>query len=812
MKKLKFFALIIFGMFVLTGNAFLNSKFDFFQKDTSTALNASEKVGGVDSITVGETKEFDVYNGASELTFHIKYEYLERINISEESKIEYHINTIITNKINTAKTSALYFQVYDANTGTNYINQTTSFNLAFNDEWSKEQIFSTPDTAHLKMRLGVKYALSPYYSDYIYLLSFDRPTITDLRVEKNINDPRSVNIIWKYQGDPSIIIEDKTFINGEGIDTDSPFDPTSEKYEVNNLQTNTLYDDWSVTIAYESGFNDEPDGKIVEQQLLPFYTLFNGVHATPNFTYSDVTPSSFKINVEFSGIPSDSFTYTNLHFKSPSSSIDQSNDINVDGDQNLSFDFTVASKQIINDLSVDITLKDKLSNFTTYNLLLDELRIPAKDVAIDNFEIVSDSIQQNAIEINWNITDVDNIRTKIYLYDNISNTEIMELDSLSESNYEISNLNPNTNYNLVLKVDWNNPITNTSGTKESDPISFNTSYNEPKVVDFSLKEHTNNSAILNIKYEDTDKIVNGLTIHDKNNNFSDIALKPEDIDPLSQTYQLNNLELGSYELVLYLDWTSLDSSGRVESDSISFDIFNTPEITKFEISSSQSRILVNWEVSNSSLLIDDIEIKLSDKDSRTYDFTGSTQTNIVEKTIFENLNHNTKYQVSIIVNYTHKSISDSLTSTKEIATKDVPPPPTINKFTYKIQDDKIILEWNIEYNSALMNLSSIKIYDSQGKIILETSDSKGELTLEGNNYPGVNEFNLSVQWEDLDNQTKDEWIKNQKTTVIYDPSELNLWVIFPILFIIFLLIATIIIFIIDSVGKKKIKKEIITIA
>lgn len=805
--KILIFSIVFFGLLTIIFNVLdENKKFYNFQNNSTLKTPRSD----VDSITVGESKEFDVYNGSSDLTFHVKYDFLQRIDHLDVGEIEYHVNVTITNLINTTSTSNLYYQIIDANTSDIYIDEENAFSLAFNEEWSKEYQFSVPDDAHLKMRVGVQYSLSPYYSDYIYLLSFDRPTITNLKVEKDISSPEKVNIVWKYQGDPSIIIPEKTYINGTGIGTNILFDPTSEKFEVDNLSSNTLYDDWSVTIAYESGFDDEVGGKIVEQSLPSFYTFFENVVDVPTFSYANITSSSFTVEVDFSGILTDTITYTNLYFKSDSASIDKSQDIDVDSDQQLTFDFTVNSSQKINDLNVDITLEDNLFNTTTYNLPLPEIQIPSKEITIDNFEIVDGSIEQNSIKINWTIIDDDNIKTKIYLYDNISGSEIIELNSLSASDYEINNFNSNNNYSLVLKVDWLDPITNDSGTKESSPIEFNTSYNLPKIIDFSLKDHTNNSATLNIKYEDADDIVDTLIIHDNNNNFADITLEPNDINPLTHTYKLNNLSLGSYELVLSINWISLDDSGTIESSSISFEIFDVPEILKFEVESFQSKIIVNWEIEDTSFLVDDVEVNLSDGQKESYDLSGNVNPTISQTTIFDNLEFNTNYQASIIINYTHEGVPDSSTTIKEITTKDVPA-PIINTFNYEIKDSKIILRWNIEYDSNLVILSSIKIYDSQNELILQTNDSEGELELNGEDYPGTNEFNLVVNWEDLEGNTSDDWMINKKTTVIYNPSTKNIKLYFIIIFTILALLAIIISIIIIYIKNKKVKKEIINI-
>ena len=159
----------------------------------------------------------------SQLVFHIKYNFTNRVEISETDEIEYTMDISITNKIDTKKTSHLYAKVEEANgeAGHFYYNEQIPFSLGFNDEWTNTIVFRTPKEAHAKIYLGVQYNGEPYYSEPVYLLSFDRPTISDAKIVKDVYAPTIVKITWDFIGDASIIIADETTITGTGISSSS---------------------------------------------------------------------------------------------------------------------------------------------------------------------------------------------------------------------------------------------------------------------------------------------------------------------------------------------------------------------------------------------------------------------------------------------------------------------------------------------------------------------------------------------------------------------------------------------------------------
>jgi len=131
----------IFFIFFLLLFSFLLGNILIFQEGIETNTNYStinDEPERIDSITVGENKEYDVFNTLTvpEKVFHIKYNFTNRVEISETDEIEYTMDISITNKINTKKTSHLYAKVEEANgeAGHFYYNEQIPFSLGFNDE------------------------------------------------------------------------------------------------------------------------------------------------------------------------------------------------------------------------------------------------------------------------------------------------------------------------------------------------------------------------------------------------------------------------------------------------------------------------------------------------------------------------------------------------------------------------------------------------------------------------------------------------------------------------------------------------------
>ncbi len=191
---------------------------------------------------------------------------------------------------------------------------------------------------------------------------------------------------------------------------------------------------------------------------------------------------------------------------------------------------------------------------------------------IDSFTY--NNLTPMGVNVNWTITDNDNILSSLYLYD-LNNNEIfmMGLEDLPGTIF-LDNLTQGKEYNLELRGKWIN--TSSSGTITSDNnIVFTIPYEHkiaPIIESFNISNITTETVLVSWNYTDIDNVIDSGKIFDETNHKNIYILNKEDLKKGSITInveKMDKLQVWS----LKLNWTDPFYESNVV----------TSEIKKFEI-------------------------------------------------------------------------------------------------------------------------------------------------------------------------------------------------------------------------------------
>ncbi len=683
----------------------------------------------IDSIDVGETREFYINTGDPNKTFKVNYLFKERIESTDNKFVQYKVETTITNGLNSAPIAYIEIFANDANDAGlgNYYNEGWNVNIHSGKSITKTSIFSAPDSGHVEFFVKIKYN-NFIEANYIFLLPFAKPTITNINIQKNIYTPKIIKINWVFDGKESAISPRNSSIIGSGISGgDIQVDPLSNSSVIKDLGYAAEYNDWTMKIAYQSGFVDETKDKFSEVNLPSFITFNKDMDLIPTFSYKTIEKGKLDVAVEINNITNTPFKYTNFTFWSSGASLVDSRDITINKDGIYNFNNIQLTQEVYNDFKVTITVKDK---FSTYDYTKD---LPSFTVAptINNLEETINP-DNGEISLKWDIDDNNNFFNSFYLYDEKKDSVIFYLTSSAIATHSLSimGLDGDVNYEWSIRGDWSSD--SNSGTTISNHINFDTVWRHespPKIISSNYSRLLFDSVSINWELYDEDDNISKVYLYDElNNDVVHTMTKKELVD---QKVTINSLNPETnYSWTLRVEWDDPNyggettivgelmnfSTGRKPYDVPSIDTFNYRDldydsatiywtITDLDNVLTQFYLydLINQTVLDKPLDKESGEIKLDNLVSGqeySFELRGTWLDPIYSSG--EIVSDNSIY---FVVPYSYKEI------------------PTIDDFTYKnLTYDSVTLDWKItDKDKALKN---IYLYDTISEEIIATNLDK----------------------------------------------------------------------------------------
>ncbi len=621
------------------------------------------KDDSIDSISLGESKEFNVYNTQTppELTFIVSYDYIDK-TLNGDGTITYELDYSLTNKINTNPTSILYINIYEIQSdGTSIKNDSLSesidFSLAVNETFNDGITFTLDEDVDVAVSTAVQYSGSPYESGLVYLFSKDRPIIENQSINENFN-LNEYYLYFDYSGDLDLIDDIKFYNENVLLVEDIDYEVISSESSYSwvngikflNTTPNTIYNQYEVEINYHTNFPD--DNRIDRYTISPFGTSPDDLNNLINISANNATKDSVDLQAQanLSGI--ETITLKNIEIFDGSNSLN-SYDLSL-SNENQTYNDSISTLESNTTYDLDAVITYETISGANVEVLVDinQFNTLPIDPEIQSFNL--EDVSSTTASLSWEISDSDLV---------VKNIEVKDIDLNSviytglETSNEIlvENLESLTTYNYQLNVTYQD-LNNTEYSVSQD-LQFKTTPIEPNLaLDNSfINVLDQNNVELTWKFNDENSILNNVQIIDK---FDESVIYEDDNTDGNNNYDyedylisdLNSNTTYNYQIKYSWSYTDLDSEEISDSSYIDFSfttLASNPEIVDFFVSNkTETSMELSWNITDNDNVIDSIEI-LDESNNLIYSPTSKTGSYNIQ-----DLNKGQEYNFKLQVKWT----------------------------------------------------------------------------------------------------------------------------------------------------------------
>ncbi len=629
-----------------------------YKKDTLDMKDDS-----IDSISLGESKEFNVYNTQTppELTFIVSYDYIDK-TLNGDGTITYELDYSLTNKINTNPTSILYINIYEIQSdGTSIKNDSLSesidFSLAVNETFNDGITFTLDEDVDVAVSTAVQYSGSPYESGLVYLFSKDRPIIENQSINEDFN-LNEYYLYFDYSGDLDLIDDIKFYNENVLLVEDIDYEVISSESSYSwvngikflNTTPNTIYNQYEVEINYHTNFPN--DNRIDRYTISPFGTSPDDLNNLINISANNATKDSVDLQAQanLSGI--ETITLKNIEIFDGSNSLN-SYDLSL-SNENQTYNDSISTLESNTTYDLDAVITYETISGANTEVLVDinQFNTLPIDPEIQSFNL--EDVSSTTASLSWEINDSDLV---------VKNIEVKDIDLNSiiynglETSNEIlvENLESLTTYNYQLNVTYQD-LNNTEYSVSQD-LQFKTTPIEPNLaLDNSfINVLDQNNVELTWKFNDENSILNNVQIIDK---FDESVIYEDDNSDGNNNYDyedylisdLNSNTTYNYQIKYSWSYTDLDSEEISDSSYIDFSfttLASNPEIVDFLVSDkTETSMELSWNITDNDNVIDSIEI-LDESNNLIYSPTSKTGSYNIQ-----DLNKGQEYNFKLQVKWT----------------------------------------------------------------------------------------------------------------------------------------------------------------
>ncbi len=774
--------------------------------------NANPRTDSIDSISLGETRNFDVYNPGDELCFNVEYVYVDK-TINTDSTITYELNYSLTNLIDTQPTTKLFINIYEIQSDGSAVknatlSEETDFSLEVNDVFNDTITFTLDEEIDVAVSTSVLYNASPYESGLVYLFSKDRPIIENNLISEDLSNNK-YEASYNYSGDLELVDSIEFYNNEtllvEGTDyqvltEEEAFNlPTS--IEFLNLNSNTIYSEFNLKIYYHTNFPN--DNRIDTYNLGSFGTLPNNINDLFSISLESLTSYTANIYAEsnLSGITT--LTLNKIEILNQDEII-ETYDVEVSNANNsgiLPVDNLTPNTNY--DLDVKATYETYSGSEFSISYDLDNFTTTPLDIEVTNFS--TSNITSDSVELNWEISDPSSVITNIQISDKDSLNVIYEGDEKSVSNFEVNNLMSNTAYSYEMTI-TSTDINGNDLTPLTQTLTFNTSIIEPTLEEYSIETIDQNSIKLSWKFLDENSYINKVEILDSESTtiYSDVdATDGFDNDELI----INELDSNSiYNYTFNYYWSYTNSSEEIieDNETINFTSYTdafAPEISLFKVSErGEDFLTISWDVSDDDSTLNEIEF------TNTNDNVSYSTSDLTGTYTFTGLEDSSTYNIEMGVYWNSNNpnqVSDTLF--QDISVDTIWKEPIIDEIIVEESDDDFTISWEIGTNNDDLTIDSISI-EINGELRELEIDVNGEITIPKDEFfTGDNSIKVIVDYHENDNPDEIKVVEKEINYLNSNDSFSYWW--WTLLAIIILILIMILVLVIIKNKNSKIKTE-----
>ncbi len=781
--------------------------------------NSSVREGEIDSISLGESKSFDVYNYLDELTFTAEYYFSDRQ--TSDGSITYTLDYSITNQINTTETKFLYLNIYEIQSDGSKIknstlSETTSFSLAYEETFTSTVTFTLDEEVDVAFSTAVEYNQSPYESGLVYLFSKDRPVVENSTGNGDVIN-NEYEISYDYSGDVDLI-DDIKFYNGttlltEGVDfeiltREEVYNlPTSIK--LLNLNPNTIYNEVNMQIYYHTNFPN--DNRIDKYTFESFGTMPTDVNSLFSVTTQNVTTNSVEFYAEsnLSGI--NTLTLKKIEILDKDSVVQSFEIENSNADKGGALPLTGLQSNKTYDYDVRVTYSTYSGAEYEVNYDVAPFTTLYEAITIPTFSATN--ITQNSATLDWSIIDNSSTLDNIVIT-NVDTSEVVyEGIDKSMTGFELNNLDSNTTYNYQMVVSASD-INGNVLTDVTKDLTFKTEIEQPLLAtdQSSFEVIDTNSIKLWWSFEDVNSLISKVEIIDKDSATpvytDEIALDGFDNSELILS-DLNSNTTYNYSFVYY--WSYVNSTGETVEESSSNDFTfttyaNQPTIDNFSVTErGESNLRLSWNITDIDSTITHAEIVDQDNNvvcpvselNGEYNVSGLESGNT----------YNYKLNIDWAAKNTSQTVEPIYSSITEDTVWNI---PTINDVTVEEDDENLTISWDIGTNNNDLEIKSIIVVINGEEREVEVN-TNGSITIPKDEFElGDNSIKIIVNYADKSNPDE---IKSIEKEINYNLSTINgtskgfPWLILGVALAILIVLLIIIFIVIKIIGSKNKKAK-----
>ncbi len=550
-------------------------------------------------------------------------------------------------------------------------------------------------------------------------------------------------------------------------------------YKIRNLDGNTKYN-WKFIVEWTwEGNGTTNDGKPIEQDF-EFTTVRDPYEA----------PTIEEFSVDESSIDITSATI-NWDINDPNDLISELKLVNRVGKEIDITDFIDDGSYTITNLEADKNYMFHLEaiwsddKYVDNNgiLISDTISFTTLDLSwqkpiVNSFSITENRKTDTSMPITWNVDDLNGTVTNIKVVDESGNL-VEDLNTTLNGTQTIDKLDPNTEYNWKLSVEWKNKEHDTSGVVESDLITFTTlsKYETTHLIEYDVVNITETSATIKWEYDShsLNRIWlynNGVLVLDLGNSYKDEIT----IDTLSPDTE--------YNCYIEAEYNASGDNYFINSDTITFSTksFERIKIDEFNITTlNESSAQVDWEITDPNSMASDIKI-IDEKDNVVADLgtahKGSTR--------IDRLDPSTEYNWKLAIYWNDSAYGKSGTKVslpRKFETMTDYEAPIIETFNVESNNrTSAQIDWAITDESSIVN--NVKMVDESNNTIIDLGTStEGSTTIDRLDPSTEYNWKLVVSYNyemyEMSNTIESELISFETSRDAYDAPTIEEFIITP---------------------------------
>ncbi len=748
------------GMFLLLIIGFLNIPWQFLIYKTNNNKNNENIV----SLYQGESYEEDV-EYLYQNSFHYKVFFKSYKFIVDDGT---QFNLVFTFTQTSVNFDQEKIHIYGNGDGsTRLIDKVYEDSLKYDTPQEYNIKFSALNFDHPQVNGGtVDSSGNEHLSSKVNLIKAVKPSIRNLYREKILLEPKKVKLSWIYDdAHDATIVDNKTTITGTGIESGSQLISIKDNsLTLDNLDYNTIYDDWKINITYKNSIDEVETTDVYE--IPPFISYEEDMQGITTFTYGDIINNQLTINLNIDGLTGNNYTYTNFTFISESKGINESRTVSINDNGNYTFNnIPLETGKVYDDLIATITVVDSYDK-VNYDINLPLLTNGPK---INNFIATIDDTS-GLITLTWDIDDPENFFTSFVLYNEKNDRIIKNLSEkeITEKKITIIGLEGDQEFSLSIRGEWTSPYG--SGTTISNVITFTTIWGHsqaPTIISVAYLNLTATSVEIEWNLLDEEDVLTKVYLYDENNNLIIHEMTEDEL--INKRVTIDSLTpITDYSWTLRIDWDDphYSEEAAIISDSLNFSTplkeLALPTIDSFTYENlSSDKVTLNWTITDDDNTLKAIYLyDLDQQKTIAKDLSLKSDTFVLDNLV-EKEEYNLELRGTWLdPNFTSGEITSEnpIHFIVPITPKII---PTIDSFSFdNLSSGEVTINWTITDNDNL--LQAIYLYDVDNDIVFDNNLNLDDDSVILNNLIEGQEYNLELRGSWLDpNFTSDE-IKSEK--------------------------------------------------